>query len=175
MIFITIFIASFLSLLLHVCAAPIQVRDISFADLSEYLWAHNTIRAEYSAAPLIWSDDLAAGAQEWADACNFKHTDGVLSEKPYGENLAAATGTFDVTSAVKSFMDGQDSYNPASPTYSDFTQMVWQDTTSVGCAYNTQCSNIFPASAGKATLHVCLYNPPGNVVGLASENVVIPS
>ena len=107
MIFITIFISTILSLLLRVCAAPIQARDISFADLSEYLWAHNVIRAEYSAAPLIWSDDLAAGAQQWADACNFRHTDGVLSETPYGENIAAATGTFDVTSAVKSFMEGQ--------------------------------------------------------------------
>ncbi|KAF9056754.1 CAP domain-containing protein, partial [Rhodocollybia butyracea] len=126
-----------------------------------YLFAHNYIRFSHGAVPLIWSDDLASGAQQWADACQFQHSNGQLSELPYGENIAAATGTFGISAAVESFLN-QDSYDPLSPTFSAFTQIVWKDTTSVGCAYNTQCANILP---GQATLHVCLYNPPGNVVG----------
>ncbi|KAJ4479223.1 CAP domain-containing protein [Lentinula aciculospora] len=143
-------------------------RANSYLDITQYLTAHNTIRTLHDASPLTWSDDLAAGAQVWADACNFKHSDGVLSEIPYGENLAAATGSFSVNAAVESFMgDDEDTYDPSEPTFSDFTQIVWKNTTTLGCAYNTQCGNIFPANPGKATLHVCLYNPPGNVVGQA--------
>jgi pathogenesis-related protein 1 len=181
MIFIAIFIASFLAIFLQVCAAPVQSqpqrRGSSLTDfeISEYLLAHNQVRALYSAQALTWSDDLAAGASYWASQCKFEHSDGILSDLPYGENIAAATGNFGPASAVQSFLADEDSYNPDSPTFSDFTQVVWQNTTSVACAYNTQCSNIFPASSGAATLHVCLYNPPGNVIGLASENVVVPS
>ncbi|KAF5392949.1 hypothetical protein D9757_001278 [Collybiopsis confluens] len=164
MIFITLFVASLLSLLLGIVSAvPLQfARDDSFADLSEYLWTHNTIRLRYNAPMLTWSDELAAAAQHWADGCNFKHSDGALIDSPYGENIAAATGTFGIISAVESFAGDEDSYDPnsPSPTFTDFTQLIWKNTTSVGCAYNTQCSNIFPASSGKATIHVCLYNPP---------------
>ncbi|KAJ3981733.1 CAP domain-containing protein [Lentinula detonsa] len=185
MVFIPFFIlcASILSILgvflqVQVYAAPvfknstddtiIVPRDDSYLDMTQYLSAHNTIRALHGASLLTWSEDLAAGAQTWADACNFKHSDGVLSEVPYGENLAAATGgEFDINAAVESFMGDEESYDPSSPTFSDFTQIVWKNTTIVGCAYNTQCGNIFPTSSGMATLHVCLYNPPGNVVGEA--------
>ncbi|GAW08618.1 CAP domain-containing protein [Lentinula edodes] len=148
-------------------------RDDSYLDITQYLAAHNTIRAVHDAPLLIWSDDLAIGAQAWANACNFKHSDGVLSELPYGENMAAATGDFGINAAVESFMSDEDSYDPSSPTFSDFTQIVWKNTTTVGCAYNTQCGNIFPSSSSMATLHVCLYNPPGNVVGEADENVQV--
>ncbi|KAJ3826745.1 CAP domain-containing protein [Lentinula raphanica] len=149
-------------------------RDASDLDITQYLIAHNSIRAVHGASPLTWSEDLAAGAQTWANACNFQHSDGLLSQMPYGENLAAATGgNFGIDEAVESFMGDEDSYDPSSPTFSDFTQIVWKNTTIVGCAYNTQCGNIFPTSSGMATLHVCLYNPPGNVVGQASENVQV--
>ncbi|KAE9403628.1 hypothetical protein BT96DRAFT_814695, partial [Gymnopus androsaceus JB14] len=49
----------------------------------------------------------------------------------------------------------------------NFTQAVWKDSTNLGCGYSTQCEGIYPGSTS-ATLHVCLYNPPGNVVGQAS-------
>jgi pathogenesis-related protein 1 len=163
MIFITLFLALLLTV---VSAVPVQqARDDSFADISEYLWAHNSIRAQYNAPMLTWSDDLAAAAQSWADGCNFEHSDGALSDEPYGENIAAATGSFGIISAVESFAGDKD---PNPPTFTDFTQLIWQNTTSVGCAYKTQCGNIFPASSGKATIHVCLYNPPGNAVMISN-------
>jgi len=173
MIFIT-FILSVLATLLPFLQAygtPIPRTDSSsmdVEDIASYLYYHNAIRLLHGAAPLTWDYDLAAGAQAWASACNFKHTDGVLSADPYGENLAAATGSFGIMAAVESFV-GDEDYDPFSPTFSDFTQVVWKDTTSLACAYNTQCDSIFPGST--ATLHVCLYNPPGNVIGQAEENV----
>lgn len=82
-------------------------RDDSYLDITQYLAAHNVIRALHDAPSLIWSDDLATGAQAWANACNFKHSDGVLSELPYGENIAAATGDFGINAAVESFMSDE--------------------------------------------------------------------
>jgi pathogenesis-related protein 1 len=171
MIFITIFVVSILATFLQVCAAPLQSRDNSLVDISQYLAAHNVVRLRHSAAPLTWSNVLAEAAQSWADGCNFKHSDGVLSDMSYGENIAASEdNNFGPTSAVEAFLGNDEAtYNSASPSYTDFTQIVWQSTTRVGCAYNSHCGNIFPNS--QATLHVCLYNPPGNVIGQTSDNV----
>lgn len=55
-------------------------------------------------------------------------------------------------------------FNPLKPVYSHFTQVVWESTTELGCAISSPCDDIFP-DRGPATLVVCLYNPPGNVVG----------
>lgn len=109
MIFIT-FIFSVLATLLpflQAYGAPIPRADSSsmdIEDIASYLYYHNTIRLLHGAAPLTWDYDLAVGAQAWASACNFKHTDGVLSANPYGENLAAATGSFGIMAAVESFV-----------------------------------------------------------------------
>jgi len=53
---------------------------------------------------LSWSVTLARLAEEWADACYFNHTDGVLRDEPYGENIVTATGNFPVQSAVATFI-----------------------------------------------------------------------
>ena len=60
------------------------------------------MRAQHGAADLTWSDDLAASAQTWANNCVFKHSGGTLG--PFGENLAAGTGSsYGIASAVKSW------------------------------------------------------------------------
>lgn len=58
-------------------------------------------------------------------------------------------------------------YDAANPTFSGFTQAVWKNTTEVGCA-NNRCVNLFPERDGLATIHVCFYNPAGNVNGFAA-------
>jgi uncharacterized protein YkwD len=82
---------------------PTAIRR-STAQISAFLREHNTVRAEYHADPLEWSVSLAQKADQWADACNFKHTNGVLSDESYGENIVAATGDFPVKAAVGTFV-----------------------------------------------------------------------
>lgn len=151
------------------------------ADIAAFLAGHNIVRAAHNAPLLTWSGELALKAAIWANMCQFKHSNGLLSYNPYGENIVAATGDFSIPAAMGTFV--QDAgmklylanffltkhsksadYNPANPTYTHFTQVVWKTTTQLGCAVS-KCDGIFDRSFGKATLYVCLYNPAGNVIG----------
>jgi uncharacterized protein YkwD len=54
--------------------------------------AHNAVRAKVGVPPLIWSDQLAQVAQEWA---NHLIASGELSHRPdnrYGENIYTISG-----------------------------------------------------------------------------------
>jgi len=68
--------------------------------------------------------------------------------------------------------DEESQYNPSNPQASHYTQVVWKDSTELGCAITT-CApgKIFDSSFGSSTFVVCEYNPPGNVGGEYSENV----
>ncbi|KAH7887533.1 CAP domain-containing protein [Phlebopus sp. FC_14] len=129
---------------------------------SIYLYTHNDARATFCAQPLTWSDELASKAQQWADGCQFQHTEGKMG--PYGENIAAGTGDFTIPKAMGMFLKDMATLDPANPTFSDFTQIIWQNSTRLGCA-SAQCSGIFDPGLGNATMHVCFYDPVGNVVG----------
>ncbi|KAI9000800.1 CAP domain-containing protein [Trametes punicea] len=132
------------------------------AEKQIYLDQHNAVRRRFNAPPLIWSDDLQSKAQSYAERCELRHSDG--ANGPVGENLAAATGVFDTTSAVNLFVRDMANFDPAQFVFSHFTQVVWKSTTQLGCGV-ALCDNIFPARKGKATYHVCLYDPVGNVIG----------
>lgn len=174
------FVFSCLELQLGVYALPAAVSTTNgptrfpppSVQISAFLDAHNAIRRQHNAADLEWSPYLARMAGFWTDQCQFKHTNGVLSNEPYGENVAAGTGDFPIDAAVATFVSDRGEYNPTNPSYLRFTQVVWKSTTEIGCAVS-QCDNIFDPSLGKATLYVCLYNPPGNVIGRAPENVQV--
>ncbi|TBU64989.1 PR-1-like protein [Dichomitus squalens] len=143
----------------------------SQSDINAYLTAHNSIRAQHGAAPLTWSDSLAAAAQTWANKCVFKHSGGTLG--PFGENLAAGTGSsYDIAAAVKSWTDEVSEYDPNNPVPSHFTQVVWKGSTQVGCAVQ-ECSGIFAASFGLAKFFVCEYSPQGNIIGEFPQNVQV--
>jgi uncharacterized protein YkwD len=75
------------------------------AQVEAFLEGHNTIRTTRGTKPLTWSTSFATLAEKWADACNFRHTNGVLSDKPYGENIVAATGPFPVLTAMGTFIE----------------------------------------------------------------------
>jgi len=144
-------------------AAPANTQDSipSQSGLSQFasdaLQAHNAERAKRNAAPLTWSEELAAAAKTWTDKCVFEHGGG----KPLGagENLAAGFST--ITSAIQAWNDEAKDYTPGS--YSHWTQVVWKGTTQVGCAM-TQCDNIGAFSA-------CEYLEHGNVIGQFDDNV----
>jgi len=129
----------------------------------EMVAAHNSVRARVGTAPLVWSDHLAAVAQEWANKLmangQFAH-----SHNPnYGENLfeivGAAATPAEVIEAwageVKDYHYGSNSCR-AGAMCGHYTQVVWNDTKETGCAV---------ARRGGREVWVCEYSPPGNWVG----------
>ncbi|KAG9317359.1 CAP domain-containing protein [Chiua virens] len=152
------------TLLLSICCGIVFAANSIQLDSEEsnFLEAHNLVRSRYNAQPLDWSATLASKAQTWASGCLFEHTNGHLG--PYGENIAAGTGNFTARNAMDMFMAGQQTFDATNSAFSDFTQIIWQSTTDVGCA-SAQCCGIFDESFGDATVYVCLYEPVGNVVG----------
>jgi hypothetical protein len=78
--------------------------------IAAFLAAHHEIRHAYGSPPLHWSESLAAKAQVWANACNFRPSGRSLMSEPY---------------------------------------------------------SLFDQQYGPAFFYVCLYNPPGNVIGQA--------
>jgi uncharacterized protein YkwD len=131
------------------------------------LVAHNRVRAEHCAPPLVWSDALAAEAAAWAahlssKGCAFKH-----SSSEHGENLAAGTtGSIDDDAVVAMWAAEEEHYDFRNPAFSmrsgHFTQVVWKDTMAVGCAQVT---------CGRLDTWVCNYDPAGNVEGDFALNV----
>ncbi|KAH6665993.1 CAP domain-containing protein [Halenospora varia] len=146
--------------------ATIDVKASTYTDEAifkrDMLAGQNWYRDQHGAIPLVWNDTIAAYAQNWANACNFKHSGG-----PTGENLAAGASTPLVTSD----MWGQErtTYNWGSPTYSHFTAMVWKATTSVGCA-RKQCNG---ANGTPGFMVVCEYYPAGNMLGAGGVRSIL--
>jgi len=69
----------------------------------QWLDEHNAARAQHGAAPMTWSSELASAAQRWGSGCVFKHSGGSLG--PFGENLAAQTGSMTPAQAVGMWME----------------------------------------------------------------------
>lgn len=127
---------------------------------------HNAARDAVGVPGLVWSTKLVASATQWAnklrdDSCAFRHSGG-----PYGENLYKIWGAqATCQDATDSWVSEIEFYDYQSNTCADgeacghYTQVVWKDTKSVGCARST-CSV-------KDNIHiwVCQYDPPGNYVG----------
>jgi len=149
-------------------------------DLANSILAvHNNERSAVGVPPLVWSDDLAAGAKTWADHLattgQFVHD----TSKPYvtGENLAGFNPSLGVSApgegqqlwvAEKNDWNGgmYRSGCASGKVCGHYTQMVWKDTKQVGCA--TAIGNNFSWSPGHPTgVLVCRYSPPGNFIGQA--------
>ncbi|KAL5321113.1 hypothetical protein ACEPPN_011925 [Leptodophora sp. 'Broadleaf-Isolate-01'] len=145
-----------------VSAAPLPTSP-SYTDADSFqkdmLTAHNFYRGEHGVKDLVWNETSADFASDWAEGCRFVHSGG-----PTGENLAA--GYANATASVDAWGLERKMYNFKKPTgFSEktghFTQLVWGNTTSVGCAVKScQGENDTPGF-----YVVCEYYPPGNVVG----------
>jgi len=165
---------SFLSIVLLFLASVSQgyaqvqyvYRDPPF--VAALLQQQNTYRSSLRVPALNWSDDLAKDALVWARhlaAIDKGQHDPTVRGKE-GENIFwGTTGAFSYVQMVdfwggekKDFSYGvfPDCRTSNTAVVGHYTQMVWKNTTSVGCAL---------ASNGKTDYLVCRYSPPGNVEG----------
>ena len=90
---------------------------------------------------------------------------------PHGENMAEGFGS--PALAIDAWAGEESDYNWSNADFSEqtghFTQLVWQNTTRVGCGAahcNGQGEN-----AAFGWFMVCEYDPPGNVIGQFQYNV----
>ncbi len=143
--------------------------------------AHNDLRAALNLPDLIWSDKLAAVAQEWAThlannkGCKMQHRPRHgENSRPFGENIYWASplnwsdGRKEIqevapTTVVQSWASEVEDYDYNSNSCrkekvcGHYTQVVWRNTTKLGCGMAI-CSN-------KSQIWVCNYDPPGNRIG----------
>lgn len=159
--------------------APVKSqRNAQGFDADDMLRAHNTVREEHNLNPLTWSNALAKSSREWGETlvrrgCDFYHD----PDTEYGENLywqwISDSDNEELISspegAVTWWADEIRYYNYAKNTCrkgkdcGHYTQIVWADTTEVGCSVHT-CFD--PKDDNTQTdLWVCRYDPPGNIEG----------
>ena len=128
------------------------------AEKCAILKAHNNARAAVGKGlpNLKWSDKLAQASYAHSQKCKMEHGSG-------GENLFAGTsGAFTVTDAVNAWVGEKKNYNGQAigqgnfGSYGHYTQVVWKNTTEVGCGY---------AKCGGRVIMTCRYNPAGNLWG----------
>ncbi len=133
---------------------------------------HNYWREKVDSPPLVWSEELAAYAQEWANElkksnkCKMEHRpDKGKFAQLYGENLYWSKGKnrapIEVVDAWASELEywNEETLECNKEWWycGHYTQLVWHTSTEVGCAMVT-CD-------GGEELWVCNYNPPGNWIG----------
>lgn len=134
------------------------------------LAAHNRERSAAGIAPLAWNAALAADAREFAAelaATNSFNHSAEDPDNPVGENLfAGTTGYYAPEAMVGAWVEEKQHYKPGVfPNNSKtgkledvghYTQLMWRDTGSVGCA-------VVPGD--DLEFLVCRYTQVGNVEG----------
>jgi hypothetical protein len=135
--------------------------------INEILNAHNKYRVELGIPPLKWSDSLAQHAKAWADRLAGERRMYHSSGTGEGENLWMGTsGYYSLTQMVdgwggekRYYKDGIFPGVSSSGNWADvghYTQIIWRNTTEVGCA---------KSSGGGNDYFACRYSPPGNYMG----------
>ncbi|KAK6916274.1 CAP domain, partial [Dillenia turbinata] len=129
----------------------------------DYVREHNNARSNVSVPCLQWNDTLAEYAQSYANNrtgdCILRH-----SNTDYGENLFIGTGrNYTGVDAVDAWVPEEQNYDYSTNTCAQgavcghYTQVVWNTTTSIGCARVT-CNN-------GSIFITCNYYPAGNIPG----------
>ncbi|HEY5339034.1 MAG TPA: CAP domain-containing protein [Rhizomicrobium sp.] len=138
--------------------------------IQRVLAIHNAVRATLHLPPLVWSEKLAADSLPWANHLerigDLVHAKDAVADTE-GENLWMGTeGNWTLEEMIQDWADERKLYRygvfPKGSTTGNwedighYTQMVWRDTTQVGCALVTGGGNDYL---------VCRYSPPGNYEG----------
>jgi uncharacterized protein YkwD len=153
------------------------------------LYHHNAARANHDAEPLVWDDSCTANAKIAAENCDFKHF--IPEGAGQGQNLFTVSGdSFNVTAGItESWYKGEfaemtnnnlwgatDIPEDIFHSVGHLTQMLWKETTKVGCV-SIDCGarmKINDASSSLSKYTVCNYAGPGNVGGAYAKNVGSP-
>lgn len=143
---------------------------------------HNVYRFIHHAAKLTASNSLHQSAQDWADHLAkkeiFEHSDNSqVGENIYvlsGQELSANAKTL-AKDVVKSWYSEVANYNYSKPGFSDstghFTQVIWKNTTQLGCGSARGATDL----QGKSAFYVvCQYSPAGNNSKQFATNVLKP-
>ena len=147
------------------CAMFLAMAHTTIAQNSpqDFVSAHNAARAAVGVGPVSWDNTVAAYAQNYANQrigdCKLVHSGG-----PYGENLFWGSGReYTAADAVNLWVSEKQWYDYSTNTCAagkvcgHYTQVVWRDSTHIGCARVTCNSG--------AIFIICNYYPPGNIVG----------
>ncbi|KAG9510160.1 Golgi-associated plant pathogenesis-related protein 1, partial [Fragariocoptes setiger] len=142
------------------------------AFIDECIRTHNEMRRRHGVPELQPSKKLTRFARRRAkhiansDGAEFRHPDNLA----YGENLAwHSDADRSCAALIKLWYDERDLYRfdrgQFDTTTGHFTQLVWKSTTRVGCA------KAYSSGPRGGVYLVCNYDPPGNWVNEALENV----
>ncbi|XP_040077217.1 Golgi-associated plant pathogenesis-related protein 1-like [Ixodes scapularis] len=141
----------------------------------ECLKIHNEYRNRHQSPPMVLDEKINLWAQDWAEDNAAQDIMEHRSNNPYGENLymfgplpaPQGPNPKDVVSAwYDEIQDYDFNYGGFSGATGHFTQVVWKNSTKLGCGWARSYSdNIYV---------VCNYDPPGNYMGKFKKNVLNP-
>ncbi|KAL7864116.1 hypothetical protein AOLI_G00155360 [Acnodon oligacanthus] len=143
---------------------------------------HNDYRSKVEplAANMIhmtWDEVPSLVAEGYAAKCIWDHNPDM--QNIMGENLFISTGPFNIDKAMSDWFEERSHYDYDTNTCSEnqmcghYTQIVWAKTTKVGCAAHI-CETVEGLDFKNATMLVCNYVPPGNVVGQKPYETGVP-
>jgi glioma pathogenesis-related protein 2 len=136
---------------------------------NEILKRHNQYRKKHGVAKLEWNDSIASYAQQWAHTLARENRMRHRGQRKYGENIywrsgGSVNGKMPVDSWYREIKDYNFKRQGFSSRTGHFTQVVWKNTTEIGCGKSVSSSG--------GIFVVCNYNPPGNFMGRFEKNVL---
>jgi len=167
----------------HTCKNP-KERGLSKLEKKEVLDYHNRLRSQVARGltkqppssnmkELEWDEELAKVAQRHADQCKFRHDCSNcrrVERFKVGQNIYQSFSTnserTDWRKAIDSWFNEIQSFSPRSvSSYSfstktgHYSQLVWADTSKIGCGVIQHKDGRFTAR-----LYVCNYGEAGNIL-----------
>ncbi|CAD6440467.1 cb680d21-7e9b-4cfb-b7be-840b4415bfcc [Sclerotinia trifoliorum] len=148
---------------------------------AEILWGINWYRGFFNYSNLIWNDTIAGWSTDWVHCCDWNDTL-VVTDPDLGStsfmaiNVGGMSDTPGVLDVVNAWGAESVEYysadgGPKLPTFpigsiasDDFTQMVWNGTTQVGCGWNNCPAGSSPIFTNNLPWQFtfCQYYPQGN-------------
>ncbi|OXU26883.1 hypothetical protein TSAR_008826 [Trichomalopsis sarcophagae] len=123
---------------------------------------------------MYWDDELAKGAQDWANHCEFEHNLGherKVARFDVGQNLGISRSIgrrdnemrAEFSKHIKTWFDENEQFKFAPISGAGgtghYTQVIWADTYLVGCGYVR-----YKEGATMGQFYVCNYGPAGNML-----------